>query len=421
MNVMLPKPPEGGRTSSTQEAVERYFATDAWRFEAPSTNADPAEHISFTNPSSENVSRFDNRTTPSLREVMFDHDVAMERERAAWEYGDRLGSAALNDLLLVAKRDVEPRLRWNALWLIQKVADSRAADALGQFLGDDHPEVQDWARLLIREITGQRDANEPRRTARFDNRNPFDQTLPLSIAGHARTLVPGFGWVQAILSPMWFESIMGRVMACTCASTFDSDLIIEKRIKEFHPDGTDHYEIYRFRGFTFSPAPKITHHIYEGISTHTFFPCGKVEAPEESNPIGNVTVAAARVARAVRVMQPLQIEEETERTVMLAGKTVESVRGRYMGSAYVSIQRLLEQNMSIGAGEVQLTDLHHPVVGPMTNTFLWGTFKGKLSDLNGDGYLDINTESTHATLKGELDYQLVGSANSDPFDVFAKT
>jgi len=57
----------------------------------------------------------------------------------------------------------------------------------------------------------------------------------------------------------------------------------------------------------------------------------------------------------------------------------------------------------------------HPVAGPLTNVFLYGTFKGLLSDLNGDGMLDLNTEQCHATAEGELDYHLVGSPNPDPF------
>ncbi|MGJ0535592.1 hypothetical protein [Methylocystis sp.] len=192
-------------------------------------------------------------------------------------------------------------------------------------------------------------------------------------------------------------------------------LIIEKRIKELHPDGTDHYEIYKFRGATFKITETLSHHVYNGVGHHTFFPGGKVEDPTERDPIGDVVVGAARTAATIRVPAPLALAG-SQRAFSVASKAVESVRGIYMGLAYTNVERLISQGMKIGPGEVQLIDPHHPKVGNLTNTFLSGTFKGKLSDLDGDGLLDVNTERCHGTTDGYLDYYLTGAESADPFD-----
>jgi hypothetical protein len=213
---------------------------------------------------------------------------------------------------------------------------------------------------------------------------------------------------------------MGRVMACTCEETFDKELIIEKRISGYHPDGKDHYEIYKFRGLTFHPSPQVTHHIYESRSTHTFYPSGKVE-DSSIQPFDDVEVILNRKAEPVVVPPARPLVTTRSRPTApprqkLPGRIVSSVRGKYMGFAFINLNRVLGNGMMIGPGEVQLSSVHHPVVGEMTNTFLWGTFKGKLSDLDDDGYLDVNTEPCHATLDGELDYGLEGRPSPDPFD-----
>lgn len=417
MNIVLPRHSTavGTAQSSINRSVEHFFATGRVEAGKRSESMDPAERLEFTTLPKENVARFDRRKDSELREEMFSHPSAVERERAAWELADRLGSESLATIHAFANTDASREVRESALWLLQKIAGNRARDHLAHFTADPDREIADWAHMLTREITGVTSPEMPVRKAKFNDNNVFDQTLPLKIAGFARTLVPGMGWVQATLSPLWFEMLMGRVMACTCINTFGSDLIIEKRMKAFHLDGGDHYEIYKFRGVTFEPVDHLTHHIYEGISRHTFYTSGKVEDCINGEAIGDVIVSAARAAEPVMVTRPLQIDG-SPRARQVAAKAVESVRGRYYGFGYVSVPRLLNNSMTLGPGEVQLTDVHHPVVGPLTNTFIWGTFKGKLADHSGDGILDLNTARCHATLQGALDYRLTGAANPDPFD-----
>ena len=59
-------------------------------------------------------------------------------------------------------------------------------------------------------------------------------------------------------------------------------------------------------------------------------------------------------------------------------------------------------------GNSVLSTLHHPEVGPLTNTFLFGGFKGKVVDWDNDGVLDLNYLPSYATAKGEIDSDLDG-------------
>src|SRR5207247_1466447 len=65
---------------------------------------------------------------------------------------------------------------------------------------------------------------------------------------------------------------------------------------------------------------------------------------------------------------------------------IEMVRGRFQGWAFVNLEEVMRnENKFLFPGNSVLGTLHHPVVGPLTNTFLAGTFKGKVLDWDGDG------------------------------------
>lgn len=375
----------------------------------PHTPADPAENLQLFVPPLQSMFRFDPREDDELIALARGSSSALERERAYWEYLDRKGPDSIDLLAEVARTDADPGNRVSALWCIQKSGCPEAEAVLERSFRDDEPEVAEWAVLLAMEIRRVA-VFEPRvkRRIAVDDSNPFDQTLPLLISGHAVTRVEGMGWVRVTLSPKWFESIMGRVMACTRVATFASDLVIEKRIRDYHADGSNHYETFLFRGVTFDLEPGIRLHEYTAEARHTFYPSGKVEDVSEA-PLEDVIVAAHRQGRTATI----SLEHRPQ--------VVQSVRGRYSGYAYVDTRRVARQLMAgqvpiLGPGEVQLSNPHHPVAGPLTNTLLYGTFKGKLSDLDGDGMIDVNTERCHATTDGLLDRDLDGVPDADPFD-----
>ncbi|OOO17865.1 PBS lyase [Rhizobium sophoriradicis] len=396
--------------SGLAPSTERYFAG----LNTPGRSNDPAENVTFDSLSAQYL-RFDTRDDQALLQAIEDDTSPLERERAMWEYADRHGQESIAYLLNRMRAEIDNDIRQGLLWLIQKTLSMDDIHEIGAYCKDKDAEVADWACLLFREMTGKDLRPAERRIAVSDD-NPFDQTLPLRIAGYAIATVPSVGLVRVVLSPLWFEQIMGRVMACTRQETFGSNLIIEKRIRSYHPDGTDHFEIYKFNGLSSSPFPGVTEHIYECQSRHPFYLSGTVE-DKSLGIVDDVNVVLARKANPVivRPKQHLLVGSANRGSDGRWKELVESVRGKYYGFAFANIDRLFSSGFQIHPGTIQLTSPTHPEIGSMTNLFLYGTFKGKLSDLDGDGVLDANTERCHSTLNGDLDYSLCGLASRDPF------
>lgn len=394
-----------------REAFEHCFDGTLIGIDRDILALDPAERLEFSRMRGFGegaVARFDKRPDSKLRECMSSHPLALERERAAWELGDRLKIHAIPEIREMLLREADSDVRRGLLWLVQKHGGLRAIAILRQFIRDDDVEVREWAEMLLMESERTPLPEVTSRPTKRNAGNVFDQTLPLVISGFARTYIPGLGWVQVTLSPKWFELILGRVMACTRDDTFERALVIEKRLKGFHPDNTDHYEIFKFRGFSHSLDAQTMHHQYESFTNHTFYPSGLVE-DESKGAVDDMFVTLARVAATIRVPDLSNPNRDV----------VHSVRGRYMGWAYVDLARVVASGMTVGAGEAQLSSLHHRKFGHLTNTFLFGSFKGKLSDLDGDGVLDVNTEVCHGNLDGDLDYFADGSGRGDPYDPFS--
>jgi hypothetical protein len=277
--------------------------------------------------------------------------------------------------------------------------------------------VADWSRLLAEELTGEPVERLGRRAIVHEGRT-FDQTLPLLIAGQTLVTVPNLGRIKVTLSPLWFEAVLGRVMACTRQETFLTDLVIEKALGGLHPDGSMHYETFLFKGISYQLAPNLFEHHYESVTTRPFYPSGTVEVGD-SVP---VAVPLARVA-GTEIQPPPDTTASAESWIVgdgpCAGRIarhgyVRSVRGRYFGWAAVNLHTVLATG-TVPAGAVQLANPTDPVVGPMTNAVLFGTFRGKISDSTGDGLLDVNTIPCHGTVGGEHDLDCDGTRVADPY------
>ena len=93
-------------------------------------------------------------------------------------------------------------------------------------------------------------------------------------------------------------------------------------------------------------------------------------------------------------------------------KAIEYVRGLFQGWSYVNLERIENQGGNFFyPGNSVLSTLHHPVVGPKTNAFINGRFKGKIVDWDGDQIIDLNYLPAHATVMGEVDSNLDGIAD----------
>jgi len=401
---------------------------------------DLAEQIGFIH-RVEEMPTFDPRSDRQLREVGLEGPDPVERERALWELAQRLRSAAVPTLSEAFARETVPSIRWNLLWLAVKVGGGDAFPLLESAVGDPHVDVRDWAKLFLRETVGADLAMEHRQAA-YTTAGDFDQTLPLQIAGFALVVVPGMGARRASLSPLWFEQIMGRVLACTNLDTIASDLVIEKNLCGYHPDGSDHYEIFPFSGVSWNSGETMQHR-YESCTLRPFYTSGKVEdrsrevfdnVPVILNRGAETTPSKLEVLRAtdlreIRVLpqqpllQPGRIPATLEKPIpttdlrgikLLDGRVVTSVRGQFFGWAHTSLEHFTRTGR-VDAGTVQLANPLDPRTAPYVNTYLCGTFRGKLSDWDGDGVADLNLIPCHGTADGKLDYTLDGTHAPDPF------
>jgi hypothetical protein len=412
---------------------------------------DPAERIDFARALDASALPFEYRTDDALAESATNGATEMARDQALWELAYRKGPACMSVVREVALGDGSAQVRRHGLWMAQKLLGPEARPLFRESAQLERDlTVRNWVSLLSWELGGERTPVYSPTDVKFFADRPFDQTIPLEISGCARVVVPGMGIVRAVLSPLWFEQLLGRVLACTNTHTRDQELVVEKELHGLHADGSAHYEIFKFIGVTERISARTAKHHYESISPRTFYPGGRTEDPTPIlDPVPNVGVMLTRIA-ITEISDTVNIPPKEEMPAVLppaqripggpqtwqpparpnlpslppvgiGGVTpfhamaIDSVRGRFFGHAYVNIERVLKGE-PLGPGDVQLSTPHDPRVAHCSNAFLFGTFKGVLSDVDGDGRLDLNTVPCHALANGQLDYRLSGTPNADPFD-----
>lgn len=384
----------------------------AWDLKLREDVIELSETVGFVN-LTDDVPSFDFRSETELMEAARGHESPIERERALWEYAFRRKEHATAFLAEALRREASSAVRWNLLWVALKVGRRDAHPLLEQALRDDDREVRDWAKLFLQEVTGQR--YEPEyREGTFVPGTAFDQTLPLQIAGFALINIPGLGQLRANLSPLWFAHLQGRVMACTNRSTFMNDLVIEKCIEGYHPDGSNHYEIYPFSGYSWHTSDGRTQHRYLSTYTHPFYLSGRVE--DKSKGVLNLPLTVARggsVAAGSIKVYPTG-DGDGQDAQPFERKVVRGVRGQFFGWAYTSLDHYVEHG-EILPGTCQLADPIREETRSLVNTYLCGTFRGKIADHNRDGLLDVNDIACHGTTRGQLDYAADGTMSADPF------
>lgn len=372
---------------------------------------DHADLVTF-NSQVVDLASFDQRSLDELDQAACLSESPMERERAMWERAYRDIPKIGNVLKSYFDGEPDARVRSNLLWLARKTAPTEAIALIDHATEDPHREVRDWAKLHASEI---------RRTpfkSEYDNGvyirgRAFDQTLPLEIAGFA--VIPlGDLDLRVVLSPLWFAHIQGRVMACTRDETFMTRLTIEKLYSGFHPDGSDHYEIYPFMGKSWRSGEFDVEHRYLTNARQRFYHSGKVEEDPENSHV--VRMAAMRAARTTGRL--IEVEERGSKgeiaETAVRRRIVSHVKGQYFGWAHASVQHYFDDG-DILPGTVQLISPTEPELAPKVNCYICGTFRGKVADHNGDGLLDVNEVLCHGLEDGQLDYYGDGTLAADPF------
>ena len=176
-------------------------------------------------------------------------------------------------------------------------------------------------------------------------------------------------------------------------------IVIAKTLSGLHEDGTDHYEAFLFRGFTERTTPLSGNFYFETHSPRPFYLSGKADDLSEGV-VDDVVIPFAREGQWF-----------LNENINVNGKpAIEYVRGLFQGWAFVNFERIQKSGGDfLFPGNSVLSTLHHPVVGAKTNSFLVGSFKGKVVDWDNDGVLDLNYLQSPATARGEVDSDFDGT------------
>lgn len=322
------------------------------------------------------------------------------REHALYQLITRSGRLALPTLEEALFDDPDPQLRINVLWALESLgADAGRKFALA-LMEDRDTRVAEWARVICWEMGWTERDFRVARDVMFHPGRTFDETLFLHIQCHlyVRLKPSNDLWGHIVLSPQMLARIYGQALACPFTDTRERELVIAKTLNGLHDDGSEHYESFLFRGFTDRSSPYSGKFYFEANAPRPFYKSGRADDPSEGV-IENVPIPFAREGE--WLLNPNWPIKGTH--------AIEYVRGLFQGWAFVNIDRVMSSGGDLlYPGNSVLSTLHHPEAGPMTNTFLAGSFKGKVLDWNGDGIPDLNYLPAHATRQGEVDSDLDG-------------
>jgi len=315
----------------------------------------------------------------------------------------RHGSAAMPAVWHAVDNDPDPDLRINLLWSLEWL-DTEESREIGLALRtDEDARVREWARVFAWEMGWSAEDFRHARPFRHREGRTFDQTIYLHIACNLYVkLGPRYDqWGHLLLSPQMLRRVFGQAFACNNMETRDDAVVVAKALQGLNKDGSEHYEAFLFRGFTELTDPLQGNFYFETQTKRPIFLSGKANDPSDGV-VPDVTVPFAREGQWFLIPH-MEVKGRM---------AIEYVRGLFRGWSYVNLDRIENSGGEFYfPGNSVLSTLHHPVVGPKTNGFITGRFKGKVVDWDGDGALDLNYLDAHATVDGEVDSDLDGVAD----------
>lgn len=325
------------------------------------------------------------------------------REHALYQYLARNGADALPVIRQALFEDTDTDLRINLLWALEWLQSEECRDLGMALINDRDHRVQEWARVFAWEMGWRaEDFRRPREFKHFEGRT-FDETIYLHITCNIYIkLGPSNDmWGHLLISPQMLKRVFGQALACNNMETRDSEVVVAKTLGGLREDGSNHHEAFLFKGFTELTNPSQGNFYFETQTKRPIFLSGKANDTSQGV-VEDVTVPFARQGQWF-VNNDIQVRNRS---------AIEYVRGLFQGWSYVNLERIENSGGEFFfPGNSILSTLHHPVVGPLTNGFVNGRFKGKIVDWDGDGVIDLNYLPAHATTKGEIDSDLDGVAD----------
>ena len=346
--------------------------------------------------------RLDSRPSAELRRQALSNPDPMMREQALYEYADRNEKDAIELLCEAVATDSDRQVRWDALWAIEKLGGIEAIQALRRFQSDADPEIAEWSGLFINELQAGVPAFDSRECRSMPGRT-FDETIFLLIHCdlYVRLDSTNQRWGKLSLAPQGLARVYGQAHACPNVETRERQLVIAKTISGLHPDGSPHIDNYLFRGFTERTREDRGAFYFESHVKRPFYVSGRADDPSKGvvdSHIGFMREGCWHLDNRFKIR---------------GADAIRYVRGRFQGWGYINLEQVYGKSLDqiLLPGNAILSTLHDPVAGPLSNTFIHGTFKGKLNDWDGDGYIDLNSRDVYSTVEGELDTNMDGVAD----------
>jgi hypothetical protein len=345
-----------------------------------------------------NAISLERRSDEELEAMGRTHSDAAMREHALFQLIIRKGQGALALAEEAVFGDPDASLRINVLWALEDIVGDGAKRFGIALANDSNARVREWARVFCWEKQWLDEDFRTARECKYYEGKTFDEVLLLHIQAHLYVRLQSSNdlWGHIVLSPQMLARIYGQAHACPVSETRERELVIAKTLQGLHEDGSDHYESFLFRGFTDRTSALSGNFYFEASTPRPFYKSGRADDPSQGV-VEDVVIPFAREGQ--WFLNPhLQIRQKP---------AIEYVRGLFQGWAYVNLDQVVADGGDLLVpGNSVLGTLHHPEVGDMTNTFLSGSFKGKLQDWDGDGMLDFNYLPAYATRKGEVDSNL---------------
>lgn len=407
----------------TAPATSLGLAEDLQGMVNDNLGSDPAEWTSLRTSLDRVAGRLDSRTDAQLVTAMSEAESPVLREQAIYEYADRLAADAVPALAAALAKEGDPRVRIDTLIAIAKQGGAEAGPILRRvFEGetvevptnperpprtavlvepDADAEVREWARILYEEA-GLGDVGfEPRKVRSYPGRT-FDQSIPLHIACNLYVKGPRGSWVKAVMSPLKIEQVFGNCHANPSVATREHQLVLTKRLRGFNADGSDHWEVFRFRGLTERTDPHKANFAFVAHEERPFFLSGQINDTSEGVLAGDVSFL--RVGQ-WRLDPNIPVQGDA---------AIRYVKGNFMSWGYVDLRQTADDDDGDGdpldAGEM-LRAVVYDGDKVYSNTLVAGTWKGKISDEDGDGVLDLNYPRQLVTRDGWLDLDADGVAD----------
>jgi hypothetical protein len=346
--------------------------------------------------------RLDARPSELLRQEALGHPDPVMREQALFEYADRNEADAFELLAEAIETDSNRELRWDALWAIEKLGGNQAMRTLQRFLDDPDPEIAEWAGLFLSELRTGNPAFDGRSCLSTPGRT-FDETIYLLIHCdlYIRLGADNRQWGKLSLAPQSLARIYGQAHACPNVETRERQLVIAKTIEGLHADGSPHVDNYLFRGFTERTRADRGAFCFESAVRRPVYLSGRADDPSE----GTRDAVIGFTREGCWYLD--------DRFPIRGAPAIRYVRGRFQGWGYTNLRDMAGKGLDeiIRPGNGVLATLHDPVVGPLANVYIAGTFKGKLNDWDGDGRIDLNSRNVYSTTEGEIDMNMDGVAD----------